>query len=193
MAIEWDTRIERPFTFAQLRDRTEAALHDLLGLVPTTLQVTALDSDQVYPLQDLWAAIPLPARDLNARRAPWGPDARCLLAVHDRDAAVLIDVHFDPQLLQYDSDPEFGTRCNVDAGIIRWPLSYALGIAAVIAAAELVGSNVLDDSILLNQGRFVDPDSLMQALRATGPEIDVERAVGRLLAKTRLVNRTEPS
>jgi hypothetical protein len=30
MSIEWHTRTERPFTFAQLQDRTEAILNDLL-------------------------------------------------------------------------------------------------------------------------------------------------------------------
>jgi len=182
VAIEWRTRVERPFRFADLTARTEAVLLALLGLAPGTLRVEAM-----APVREWKTRRPIHAPEagrsrLRALRGPGTPDAEIVLAIRERDTAV--DVAF------YDRDATHDVgeapRCVVSTDLVRDRLAYVLGIATVIAATELGGGPVSDEALRLTNQDTGSPEGLLAVLQVPGPPgIGLEEAVAAFLARTR--------
>lgn len=148
MAIGWDTRVERAFTFEELRRNTEAALRSLLGQDDGRLMIEAAAVTTSILRSGSTPTIALPAERLMTEH---GPDsiamADVIFFLRRLNAAVVLTVSD----AGFPDDPDCGVRCHV--GCRRDEVSYVLGIACIIAAARIAASSVWDESCLLSDER----------------------------------------
>jgi len=134
MAIEWHTRINRPFLLREAVDLTYVRLADLLGQpdVPSSHRVVEASASR----RRGGPGVPVPAGTLDRLVEPAGhpDDTDFCMEIPEWDAGTLVSVH---EFLPGCDDPETGVFAWVTSQ--RDPFSQALSIAAAVALAECGG------------------------------------------------------
>ncbi|MFI5492714.1 hypothetical protein [Actinoplanes sp. NPDC051859] len=183
MAIEWEARVNRRLTVADVVEQTERFLADLLP-VPGRSFTVSIHEATAERLRG-GTSRPVVDAELTTVRDPFGAveSRSCDLVFEILELEAAAFVHLAEHIPR-DADPETGMFAFVSSS--RTNVSQVLSIATVAAFAKCGDSEVVDDSLRFGESRCVPPDRLVKKLAADGAVSTVEDAAVSVLRKTRL-------
>lgn len=186
MAVEWTSRVNRPFV---LRDALALTGVRLAGLVCWSDELTQVEAREATMARRR-GGLSGPATEAVLSNQ-FNPDAvefmesDVYFEILEWDAAALVSVS---QSQQRSEDPETGLFAWVTAE--RNPASKVLAIAAAIALAESGAGELIDEYGYLSDSRLNSPADVFERLRVKDPQDSLDAAIDAVLAKTRLRGRS---